>query len=849
MTQLVPQQPQPGPTAYLSIPQPAPSPELPDTRLRDALGVLLRHRWLIIGCVTLVTAGAVLATRLMTPIYQSSASVRIDQQRTDVPALDVLDRLAGTEITTEMQVIQSRSLAEELVDSMGLTVRVDEPRGIPRSRVFGDIHITRPTEGLAPVVHRKPLLDRLAGRVRGWFSPSPGYQLVRGSDGRYALRDRASGRQLGTVSPGQRIDLEKASFTFSPAEPLADEYGFYLIPFDDAVDATLRAISVNRPVQTSNIVEIAFADPDIELTRDVPNVLASLYLRHRHGVSSAQNGATVRFLRDQLDRLSATLTAKEDSLRRFREAQQVVSLPDEARTQVERLAELKAQRSQIQAEHDALGKLLDDVRRSAATRRPSDPSPFRYLVAFPTLLHNGAAEGLLSSLTSAEDRRADLLTRRTPNDPDVVALNERIGQIESELNGVTSTYYEGLGNQMSALDGLVTQSQARLNTLPAKEVQLDRLEREPKVLQDLYTMMQTRLKEAEIAEAAIDPTARIIDLAELPQEPVRPKPMLNVLLALMAGILIGVSAAYAREYADRNVHSRADVQALTQLPVLGLIPRINRYGGATVLQVAKRRLRSLTPRFTLQLDVNERDGHAPSSNGSALLDQGASTMMVLESFNRLAINLDFAQPALELKTIVVTSPAPGEGKTTVAVNLALTLVQRGRRVLLIDADVRRGRLHELLDSARGPGLTDLMLGRGSLPTVLRQVSLGNAGVLSFLPCGAPLGPGARPLEEETLRRLLSRVQQEFDVVVVDSPPLNVVSDALALASTSDGVVLVARAGVTASGALALAMEQLHHVHARVVGTVLNDIDFDRDLRYDGDYRYYRPDSSYYSAPA
>jgi capsular exopolysaccharide synthesis family protein len=822
------------------------------SRLPDVGGILSRHRVLILGCILLTVLATVAATRRITPMYRAAAMLRIDERRKNLPALDILGQLSGTEISTEMEVLGSRSLAAAVADTLVLQLRMLGPRGVTRSQVFTQVRSLRgePIDTTPVKSPSKPA--RIWDRVRSMVISPSGYRLEREPDGRYQLLDMKAHRQLGTIKPGDRIELNGVGAVFAPKGEQLDRYDFAVLQPREAASGVHDALVVARPVQLANIVRLEYEDPDPQIARDVPAVLAALYIAQRQRVASAQDESTVRFLRDQIAKLTPVLAAQEDSLRRFREVQQVVSLQEEARTGVERMAELRAQRNQLDAERSALAAVLNEVRGNNGHH---DASRYRYLMAFPTLLKDQAATGLLASLNQAEDRRAELLTRRTPADPEVIALDKRIDELGEQLAGVVTTYYNGLANQVSALDATIQSSASKLNTIPSKEMELDRLERKPKVLQDLYSLLQTRLKEAEIAAAATDQTVRLIDTPELPTTPVRPKPALNIGLALAAGLLLGTAAAFVKERMDKNIHSRMDVEATTRLPVLGLIPRVGVPRGLGPLRAAARRIRRLAPGVApngARSNVSRGGGSETQASGGR---PSTYTAEVSEAFNRLALNITFALPELSLsfaqpervvKTIVVTSPAPGDGKTTVCANLALAVARRGRKVLLVDADVRRGRIHSILRCSREPGLTEVVSESIAFEAALRRASVGGGLSLDCLTSGKLQQPTTPVLGAEQIFGLLEQLQSAYDLVLVDTPPLNVVSDAAALGAAADGVILVARSGVTAIGALGFGMEQLVNARARVIGTVLNDIDFDRESRYDPTYRYYRYDASCYA---
>jgi capsular exopolysaccharide synthesis family protein len=199
--------------------------------------------------------------------------------------------------------------------------------------------------------------------------------------------------------------------------------------------------------------------------------------------------------------------------------------------------------------------------------------------------------------------------------------------------------------------------------------------------------------------------------------------------------------------------------------------------------------------------------------------------------------------------LVITSPLSGDGKTTSAVNLAVTLVTRGHRVLLVDADLRRGIINRVFGASRTPGLSDVIAGTASLETAVRGVSLGRGGELHYLPTGSLPAQPAALLDSPAMEELLGRLPSYYDRIIIDSPPINIVTDAALLSAHADGVLVIARSGVTATQALSFAMEQLRHVRAPVLGAVLNDVDFARDAAYDGNYRFQGYRDKYYTVNA
>jgi len=784
-----------------------------------------RHRWTVASGVVTMVVLVGLFTFLIPPRWESVAAIRLEETRVDLP--DLVTRVGqDRDVSTELEALESRRLAEATIDSLGLRA-ITTPVRAPRSSLFSVVKV-------APVDDSGEYTFKL-----------------RESDKTYVVHDENADKDIGTVKAGGSLSLPGVAVTVAPTVT-TDEFTLIVIGRDVAAEAFGKALKVDRPDRDANVLTLTYRGTDRQLVRDVPNVVAGLFIADRDSQHKVQARSTAKVLAQQLDSVSRQLTASEGQLEAFREQNGIVSLPDEATSDVTHLAELQADRNTVGAERDALSALMADITAQAARQRPDQPSPFRRLIAFPTLLKNNAASELLASLATVEDERVALLTRRTPKDPDVMTLTVRIDQIDQQLKLIGQTYLQGLNNQVSADDAVLQSSAAKMRTIPSKEIQFARLSRQPKVLEDIYTTLQTRLKEAEVAAAVVDPSVYVMDPAVEPHKPVMPRPLLYMAASVILGLMLGIGLALTREARDHTIHTRADVLAATGAPVLGLIPRIN-LGDEFMSRL--RLAEDLGPPGTggrRRLTGKRRSLSGPHLNGnsdSVLVTDPSARNAVAEAYSTLQTNLAFIHPGGELKTIVFTSPLSGDGKTTSATNLAVTLVQRGHTVLLVDADMRRGVINRVFGSNREPGLSDILQGTTSLEAALRRVDLGRAGSLHYLTTGALPHNPASLIDSPAMRTLMDRVKQHYDTIILDSPPINVVTDAALLGSHADGVVVVVRSGVTAVQALMFAMEQLRHVRAPVLGAVLNDIDFHRDAAYDGAYRFQGHRDRYYMAEA
>ena len=779
------------------LPPPSGSPrEEPDgVRPREVWGVLRRSRRLLLLCTALGIAAGLLVASRMQPVYQSVAKIEVLRVRSGATALEAPAATAAADesrIGTEIEVLRSRALAEAVVDSLALQVGVRGADGAARSDILSAIR-------LAP----------------GADSARLGFERI--GENRFRVRDLRRERTLATVAPGQAVRLGDGSvFVLARGAARYPEFEVRVGGRDAAVDDLLASTEVSRPSRDANIIHVEYRGGDPALARDVPNALAGHFMQSRREMHGTQARSTVGFLRRQLDTIRSQLGVAEDRLQGFREREQVVDLPVEASTQVTRLAQMEAERGALNAERTALSGMLQQAR---AAEGAGGASPYRRLIAFPSLLRNDVASELVSSLAKVEDERAELLTRRRPNDPDVQALTRRVGELEDQLRGMVVTYEQGLANQVASIDATMGTFQARMDRVPQRELQFARLSRQTRALEETYGLLQTRLKEAEISQAVEDSGVRVVDAAHLPSEPLGRHRPLVLLLAGLFGLGAGVGLAFVREYRDASVRSREDLEVATGLPVLGWIPQLGTAPRRRVLG-GVRKLVGPGRAPAVAVAPARAEVHSWEATLPAGLDGSGPAGDAYEWLHR---NVLFSRPGVPVRRLLFASPLPGDGKTTTAAGMAATLAQRGQRVLLIDADLRRGEASTLFGEARGPGLAELLAGSAPIQRVLRSVETGEHGALHYIPSGDLPSDPLRLLDSPRMGALLDWLAERYDMVILDSPPLNLFADAAVLGARSDAVVLVARAGVTPFEALVHAAEQCRRARVACVGTVLNGI--------------------------
>ena len=418
-----------------------------------------------------------------------------------------------------------------------------------------------------------------------------------------------------------------------------------------------------------------------------------------------------------------------------------------------------------------------------------------FLAALPARV-NPQIRGIADDIRARRDEIQVLITEegRTEDHPQVRAVRAQLATRESELRS-------SVGENLVVLSGQIETEQSQLNEIradqanfPGLENRLDELNIQLGLDQENVRFLTSQQYQAQITSAAASAYVTVVDSASAAY-PVVTAGQTNLLLGAILGLILGVGAAFFLEYLDRTVRTSADVEMLLSIPVLGIIPQ----------------LRKLPP----ESEAEGRDSDLPLLVALDPLDPAA------EAYRNLRMNIMFMSTEDKpIRTLLISSPGPNEGKSTTSLNFAVMLAQQGQRVLLIDADIRRPALHRAMDLLREPGLTDLLIGDAEIREAVRPSVLPN---LDVLPSG-PFPPNPSELmNSKKMQRLLKDFEGTYDHIILDSPPILAVTDSAILGTHTDGLILVLRSGETEQRAAERAVDQVRRVGVRVFGAVLNEV--------------------------
>lgn len=588
------------------------------------------------------------------------------------------------------------------------------------------------------------------------------------------------------------------------------------LPEEAMTESAARAALASRlkinPIRDSRLVEVAFDDADTERGKRVLRTLVEIYIDHNVDSVLASTNIAAEWLDEQLQKLKSELGSNEFALHDYKRTNQIlsVSLDDQSNMLREEMQQLNRALTAVRAELEALEARFEQLAQVDVTEPTELP--------VQELLQSAVLGGLRSQYIAAR-QESQALSRSGKGDkhPEVLAANSRIEISREALLAEMKNIREALRRDVEAkrkeakgLDGLFARAKSRAMDVNGLGLEYRRLERAKVNTEKVYSMVLERSKESDLTRYMRFNNIRVIDEAFAAPAPVEPRTSFNVAVGGAFGLFLGLIAAFARNALDRTFKGVKDVEEQLQLPLLGVLPRTSSSGVSS----ASRRRRA--PRGD-ELVVHEK----PNSNAA-------------EAARALRTNLMFTAPDNPQKTLVVTSAGPFEGKTTVACWVATAMAQAGKRVLLLDCDLRRPRLHKIFKRPNDTGVSALVMKEQTLSQINRTTEVPNLDVIT---AGPSVPNPAELLQSERFGQFLAEVSEAYDRIVIDSPPVNAVTDAAILSTRADGTVLVVRANATNRDAARHGTRLLTDVTDRLLGVILNAYDEDRSgYGYNG-YRY------------
>lgn len=753
---------------------------------QDYIRVASKYRWLIAIVSFLTIFFTLIYSLLATPMYDAEAILKIGTYAPLLPGASIEDSLQQQTreidyMNTQVRELQSLPLADRVLS--------DEPLG-------------------------KQIVDYL---------------------------DRQSG-VLGVFEPFIRLAFHSKDSSVEELKPRETSYSFPV----GKLQKYLNMIYVT-PVRKTSLVKVTVTASDPALAASIANSHTASFIDFVRDTRQKHTLENLVFLKTQAEELAEKVAVAERNLAAYAEENAIVSVNKDENIVVRRMSELNQLLTDATAKRIKAETLYKEAESGSGLNSTAFDDP--------------SIQSMRVALKEAESEYAMLSRKFTPSYPKMVQLKAKVDALKENLSEQRQQAVRGLKAEFEAshesektLQEQLEIQKSKAFELSRREVQFNIMKREYDSLRDLHQAILRQLKEAQISSESSGSNITIAEPAAIPTTASSPRIKINLLVALCIGPLLGIGLAIVLESLDNTLKNPEDVQRSLNLPTLGIIPIFT-------LDDDHPASRSPVSRYSL-LDSQSKDADERTATGNDStpdvglvptatfpnLPEGAERQLIAatsprsvtsEAFRTVRTALLLSSADNPPKVVLVTSGKKSEGKTTLVSNLAITLAQMGSKTLLIDADLRRPAVHKTFSiDESNPGLVELLTHQKPLDAVINTTSIEN---LFIIPVGSTPPNPAELIGSKTMAALIDQLAKEYDYVLIDTPPVLPVTDAVMLSRAVDGVLLVVRGQDTHRRIARDAASRLEAVGAKILGVVLNDVDLKS-----GDYHYYYKETySYY----
>ena len=732
---------------------------------RNAVRIVRRRVWPAATVAVIVFVAAVVHAFTQVPVYEAKARILIEADRGNPAGLkDPLeeDRSTVTDYQTQLMILQSRSLARETMQALG--------------------------------VWNRPI------------AMMPETPVERGSFQAF----------VAAASDGARSVM---AWLWEPAAPVpstvahrdADERGDDTTKINDFLSGLRVA-----PVPDTRLVDVYYTSPDAPVSAMYVNAIVTHFIQQNAEAKMTASKEVIDWLNARLVEQRKTLETSEAALHQYRSKHNIVSIGEQASLSVQKLTEMTAAVTKAKTdriEKEAMFKQLESVQGDRAA-----------LESFPAVLANPFVQQARSELIALQRQQAQVAEKFGERHPNRIKINEQVQAADSRLQAEIAKVLTSVRNEFAgaraaeeALDQTLEIQKRDTLSRNGNDVEFVLLQRDAESNRQIWQSLQQRVNEFAVTRERRNSNVRIVDAAEVPKLALAENVRKNLRYGALGAFFLGLCVAFCLEYFDSHVKTPEQIKTELGLPFLGLVPLVN--------------AREVVGSPLVQADsASERAGIPPGFG---------------EAFRKLRTNVRLSIPDERTQPLLITSAGMGEGKTVVASNLATTLALSNQRVLLIDADLRRPRLHRVFELPQEPGLSNLLVGEVVASQVIQKTNV--PGLLVLTSGTVPPNP-SELLESKRFKDFLAQLGQHFDWVLIDSPPVLPVTDAMVLSQIVAGVVLVVSADATPLQAARTAVDQLDVARARILGAVLNRVDLEKRAYYYAQH-YREEDERYYTRAA
>jgi len=744
------------------------------------IGKILISRWYwIAAAVVICYIGADVYLWYTPKTYATTSTMKLEEKKSEISDLAIIlnnSDKGPSKIQSELFVIVSRGLIKNAIKDLNY------PIGF---YVAGRVRTA--TYELYP---EKPLdIKTIRLDSASFFQGLITFQPVNNTT--FSLSYQSGGHIVKTnFSYNNPVNIGSTTFTISYPGDLDKNisYQFRFNNLDGLVSRAKGGLSVMEVTKNSGIVSLHETDSNAQFAADALNAIMNEYLVYDHDQKQQSASQIISFINKQLDTISGKVKKSETAIEEFKQRSKLMDVGSAAQVQLTKVNEIEIQRNLFKAQLSTIDDFEEQINKA------------KYDESLNFNTEGGTNQlpvALLTNFNNYIDQKNNLLNTYTPNSPQVKEVDRQILLVRNEIIENLNRAKVSILHKIEELDRQLSIVNERVASFPIAERELDSLNRDFEINEKVYTFLSEKKLDAQISRSAIAPGASVVEPAQANFGPVAPDEHGIRRTAIMVGLIIGLGSIVLIRVLNPYIYDKETVESLTTIPIIGVIRK-----------------------FPRRLDENSGDILALSQPRS----------IFAESVRSVRTNLSFLASEKDSKVICITSEVAGEGKSFVAVNLSSTLSLIDKKTVLVAADLRRSKLHKTFHVPNDKGLSNFLAHQCTIDDVILHTNQDN---FDFIPSG-PVPPNpSELLHTERMKLLVEALRDKYDIIIIDTAPVGLVSDSIPLIRISDINVFVIRSGKSKfySATIPQRIDQEYHLNNSVI--ILNA--FEEDLLHS---RYY-----------
>ncbi|MBP7784191.1 MAG: polysaccharide biosynthesis tyrosine autokinase [Aliarcobacter sp.] len=743
--------------------------------LKDLFKTIMKYKYIIALFAIIFTIASAVFAYVKPSVYSSFATIELQEEKNSFNADDALKQaFSGGSVNVENQIeilksksLQDKALKELILKTRYFTVKNYRVREFYKNSPFIVIdkiledNIYGTTFNLTPIDESS---FRLEIRPISKYSKRGILALL----GVQPLEDY----ELITYDKVHKYDEDIATEWFSinikKFAPLEnEEYSFSFVHPSIASNIYYSQLSVSQVSELASILQISMEDSVSLRAKDLLNSLFKAYLEQEVQRKTEVANLSLDFIDSQLEEINTKLKSSESDLEKYKETNDVIVLSDKAQTVTKQLVEYESKLQEIAVEENILNNLLQYISKN---------QNLSGLTVGSINFADPALASLIKNLHELSTQKDTLLLDYTELHPDIQKLNKSIASLRRQIISSLQSNLKQLQQRKSASNDLISGYKRSLETLPKQERELTRLNRHFSVNEKVYSYLLEKRAETAILKSSTISNARVLDEALNFSIPIKPKRILIVLVGLILGIIVGLAYAFLREFLNNTIKNTEEIEKYSTMPIYGVIP----------------------------------------------LNKNKKTKSIFEeAFRSIRTNLQFLPQNEKSRVIAITSSVSGEGKTTISAKLAEIIAQTDKKVIVLDLDLRKASVHKEFDVPNNIGMSNYLTNQNTLEEVIKNTNEKNVDIITT---GAlPPNPSELILTD-AMKTLLDKLKESYDYIIMDTPPVGLVTDALILMNYSDISFTVVRANYTRKEFIRN-LDRLSKEHSHNhVGIILNGVE-------------------------